>query len=264
MTARIIALCNQKGGVGKTTTSYHLARAAVVAGQRTLLIDADTQGNLSHVTVADLERDQLGLADVLTDRSRDGIADVAVPGIWDGLAVVPSTGNALASVGKELVIAGAGRESRLRDALAAVREDYDLILIDCAPSLDDVTINALTASDAVVVVTEPSLFSTDGLGQLIPTVASVQQHYNPQLTIAGIIVNRYEPRERGVRAAMDDLEGGAASHGLRILTPYIPKRTAIRDTEEAGAALDQAGRTEVRELSELYATHLRSIEGALR
>lgn len=262
MPAQIIALCNQKGGVGKTTTTYHLARAAVAAGRRTVLIDADTQGNLSHAAIAEIERGQAGLADVLTDHSDHTIADVAVPGIWEGLTVVPSTGNNLAAVSKELVIAGPGRESRLRDALAPVRETADLILIDCAPSLDDVTINVLTAADLIAVVTEPSLFSTDGLGQLLPTLASVRHHYNPKLAIGGVIVNRYAPQERGVQAAMADLEEGTGAHGIPLLEPYIPKRTAIRDTLEAGAALDQASRTETRELAELYAAHLHHLEGA--
>ena len=264
MTARIIALCNQKGGVGKTTTTYHLARAAVAAGERTLLIDADAQGNLSRVVVPDLERDQPGLADVLTDRSRDTITDVAVPGAWDGLTVVPSTGSGLTSVRDELVIAGAGRESRLREALRAIREDYDLVLIDCAPALDHITINALTAAGGAAVITEASLFSTDGLGQLLKTITSVTQHYNDALTVAGIIVNRYDPRERGVRAAMDDLTAGAASTGLRILEPHMPKRAAIRDAMESSTGLDQSRTTDVRELADLYTTHLRSLEGALK
>ena len=264
MTARIIATCNQKGGVGKTNTTFHLARAAVNAGRRTLLIDADPQGNLSDVAVPELERDQPSLADVLTERSSDGIADVAVPGAWDGLTVVPSVGSGLVPVRDELIIAGPGRESRLRDALALVAEDYDLVLIDCAPSLDQLTVNALTAADGVAVVTEASLFSTNGLAQLMRTVTTVREHYNRALRVAGIIVNRYDSRERGVRAAMDDLTAGAAAHQLEILEPHVPKRAAIRDAMEAGAGLDQDRRAEVRELADLYAAHLRTLEGAIQ
>ena len=103
------------------------------------------------------------------------------------------------------------------------------MLIDCAPALDQITVNALTASHGAAVVTEASLFSTDGLAQLIRTIATVRQHYNATLNIAGIIVNRYDAREKGVRAAMDELTEGAAAHGLSLLEPHIPKRAAIRD-----------------------------------
>ena len=264
MTSKIVAICNQKGGVGKTTTTFHLARAAVAEGRRTLLIDADPQGNLSSVTVPDLERDQPGLADVLTDRSSDGLADITVPGAWEGLSVAPSTGSGLAAVRDELVIAGAGRESRLRNALDAVSDSYDLVLIDCAPALDQITVNALTASHGAAVVTEASLFSTDGLAQLIRTIATVRQHYNPTLNIAGIIVNRYDAREKGVRAAMDELTEGAAAHGLSLLEPHIPKRAAIRDAIESGTGLDQARSAEARALANIYTAHLHSIEGALK
>lgn len=264
MNAKIVAICNQKGGVGKTTTTFHLARAAVAAGRRTLLIDADPQGNLSSVTVPDLERDQPSLADVLSDRSDDGLADIIVPGAWEGLSVAPSTGSGLVAVRDELVIAGAGRESRLRNALGAVHDSYDLVLIDCAPALDQLTVNALTAAHGAAVVTEASLFSTDGLAQLIRTITTVRQHYNAALEIAGIIVNRYDARERGVRAAMDELAEGATAHNLSLLEPHVPKRAAIRDAIESGTGLDQARSAEVRDLAAIYTAHLHSIEGALK
>ena len=119
MTARIYALCNQKGGVGKSTTAFHLARAAVLGGRRVLLVDNDPQGNLTSVTAAEpVEEDQAGLADVLSARAGERLRDVIVAGIWPGLDLVPTAGSTLGIVRDELIVAGPGREGRLREALA--------------------------------------------------------------------------------------------------------------------------------------------------
>src|SRR5690606_38184370 len=182
-TARIYALCNQKGGVGKSTTTFHLARAAVLRGERVLVVDNDPQGNLTAVAAAEeVSEDQAGLADVLSTRAPETVADVIVAGVWHSLNVVPTSGTTLGYVRDELVIAGAGREVRLREALASVKDDYDMILIDCAPSLDQLTINGLTAADDVVIVTHSKQWSLSGLAQLLETIENVRQYYNPELS----------------------------------------------------------------------------------
>lgn len=263
VTARIFALCNQKGGVGKSTTTFHLARAAVRAGRRVLAVDNDPQGNLTTIAAAeDVGEDQAGLADALSSRAPETIRDVIVPGVWPGLDVVPTSGVTLGYVRDELVIAGAGREGRLREALASVIDDYDLILIDCAPSLDQLTINGLTAADAVVVVTESKLFSANGLGQLLDTIENVRAYYNPRLTVAGVIVNKHEEKTVSGRTWLDELGQAITARGLRMLSPVVPKRVVISDAAEAARGLDEWGGSEASELGDMYADHLTAIEGA--
>jgi chromosome partitioning protein len=263
VTARILALCNQKGGVGKSTTTFHLARAAVQAGRRVLVVDNDPQGNLTSIAAAEaVDEDQAGLADALSSRAPETIRDVIVPGVWPGLDVVPTSGVTLGYVRDELVIAGAGREGRLRQALAQVIEEYDLVLIDCAPSLDQLTINGLTAANAVVVVTESKLFSANGLSQLLDTIDNVRAYYNPQLTVAGVIVNKHEEQTVSGRTWLDELRKAAEGRGLRLLSPLVPKRVVISDAAEAARGLDEWGSAEATALGAIYTDHLAVIEGA--
>lgn len=264
MTAIVIAVTNQKGGVGKSTTTFHLARAAVEKGYRVLLIDADPQGNLTSVTTAEpVMDDQAGLADVLSARAEETMRDVIVPGIWPGLDVVPTTGETLASVRDELVIAGAGREVRLREALAEVVEDYDVIMIDCAPSLDQLTLNSLTAANGAVIVTQSKLFSSNGLAKLLDNIENVRRYYNPGLTVAGVIVNAHEAGTVSGKTWLADLEEAAQGRALPVLHPPIPKRVVISDALEASRGLDEWGSSEAAALAPLYRDHLNSIEGAL-
>ena len=263
VTAQILALCNQKGGVGKSTTTFHLARAAVNAGRRVLAVDLDPQGNLTtSIAGESVDEDQAGLADALSARAPETLRDVIVPGLWEGLDLVPTVGITLGAVRDELVIAGAGRESRLREALSAARDDYDLILIDCAPSLDQLTSNGLTAADGVVVVTHSKLWSANGLSQLLDTIANVRAYYNPTLSVAGILINQHEENTVSGRAWVEDLTEAAEARSLSILTPPVPKRVVIADSVEASRGLDEWGTPEAATMSELYAAHLTSLEGA--
>lgn len=263
MTARVFALCNQKGGVGKSTTTFHLARAAVRRGSRVLVVDNDPQGNLTTIAAGEpVADDQAGLADALSARADETIRDVIVPGVWPGLDVVPTSGTTLGYVRDELVIAGAGREGRLREALAGVLDDYDLILIDCAPSLDQLTINGLTAADAVVVVTESKLFSANGLSQLLDTIENVKAYYNPRLAVAGVIINKHEDTTISGRTWLDQIGQAAEARGLRLLSPAIPKRVVISDAAEAARGLDEWGSEDAIALGAIYTDHLAAIEGA--
>ena len=183
--------------------------------------------------------------------------------LWPGLDVVPTSGVTLGYVRDELVIAGAGREGRLREALAGVAGDYDVILIDCAPSLDQLTINGLVAAHGVIVVTHSKLWSANGLAQLLDTIESVRAYYNPKLCVAGIIVNQHEEQTVSGRTWLGELAQAAESRGLSVLSPPIPKRVVIADATEAARGLDEWGTAEATSLGQLYAGHLTTIEGAL-
>lgn len=253
--ALILAACNQKGGVGKSTTIYHLTRAAVLAGHRVLVVDADPQGNVTSVLTNDVEEDDAGLADVLTDRAPEVLADVIVPGIWEGLDVVPTTGETLGRVRDELVIAGAGREARIKNALSAARGEYDLILIDCGPSLDQLVINALTAADGVLIVTQTKLWSANGLAKLLSTIDAVKDGYNPRLSVAAVAINQHESRTIGGAHWEAELQSATEARGIPLLSPPIPKRQAIADATEVSQGLDE-GDVAARAIGEIYSAYI--------
>lgn len=262
MTARSLVFCNQKGGVGKTTTAFYLARAAVIAGRRVLLVDLDPQGNVTSAATAEpVAEDQAGVADALSTRASETLRDVIVAGIWVGLSVAPTSGETLGYVRDELVIAGAGREGRLREAVADLAEDYELILIDCPPSLDQLTINGLTAAAGVVIVTQSKLWSTNGLAHLLTTIDNVRQYYNPTLTVAGVVVNQHEEHTVGGKHWRDELNHAAHTRELPVLDPPVPKRVVIADAVEAARGLDEWGTSDAKTLAEIYTTYLHALEG---
>jgi chromosome partitioning protein len=257
--ATVVALTNQKGGVGKTTTTRNLARAGQRQGWRVLVVDADPQHNLSEAIGAEeLPEDVAGLADALSARTEATLADVIVPTIWEGVDLVPAGGDVLEAVRDELVVAGAGRESRLRQGLEAVRADYDVILIDCRPALDQLTVNALTAADVVAIVTNPELFSANGIAKLRRTIEAVREHYNPGLRIGGVLINHHEQAGTiQTRHWVTELSDA----GLPVLEPAIPRHTWIGSANAQGVALDElhpAGEA----VAEIYAAHLATLIGA--
>lgn len=268
MSAKIIAVVNQKGGVGKTTTACNLTRAAVAAGRRVLLLDCDPQGNATTaLTAEEFEDDQAGLADVLSARADETIADVIVPGVWSGLDVVPTAGTALAAVRDELVVAQIGREARLRKALAQVRDNYDVIVIDTAPSIDSLTINALVAADAAAVVSECELFSLDGVVAVLGSIEQVRAHYNPGLVLGAILANGKPARSREADAGWAELQDAAAAQGWPLIPEPIPLRGFISSAVKNGEALDDLrgrDRTAAATVATTYTRLLTTIEGAIR
>jgi chromosome partitioning protein len=250
----VAAMCNQKGGVGKTTTAVNLARAAHLRGMRALIVDLDPQANTTTTLLGQAPQpDVETLADVLSARTDATAADVIVSTGWKGVDVMPSGGDALADVGAELVTMGPGREHRLNEALSKLDGGYELVLLDSPPALDQLTINALTASDRAIVVTTAALFSADGIARLMRTITAVQQYSNPRLTLAGVVVNCFEERTRRQRHWMTELTEHAPAP---VWQPPVPKATWIAEAIEAGVGLDEWGSPQARVLADTYDHYL--------
>ena len=188
--ARIISVANQKGGVGKTTTTVNLGACLAQDGKKVLLIDSDAQGNATSglgVRKPDVKQD---IYDVLVNEV--SIKETIIKTSRENLSIVPAT---LQLAGAEIELTSMmARESRLKSALAEVSDEYDFILVDCPPSLGHLTINAFTASDAILIPVQCEYYALEGLSQLLNTVRLVQKHFNPGLEIEGVLLTIYDAR----------------------------------------------------------------------
>lgn len=257
----VVSFSNQKGGVGKTTTTHHMADAGRRAGLRVLVIDADPQGNLTAgITQGRLSPDQVGLADVLSKQTQLPISEVVIPTGWEGVDLIPTVGEGLAVVSSELIVTATGRELKLRRALESYLSesdlDYDLVLIDCPPAIDQLMINALVASTHVVAVTQTRLFSMDGLARLVQNIGDVIEAYNQQLQIAGFLVNQFEKQLTTAQQRKRELVEAAAELGVPVMEPSIPKRTMIAETVEDGESLMDRGGEDATRLAGIYDSYL--------
>ncbi|MBB5514472.1 chromosome partitioning protein [Rubricella aquisinus] len=190
--ARIIALTNQKGGVGKTTTAINLSTALAAVGKRVLLIDLDPQGNASTGLGIDASNRDVSTYDMLLDGR--SLVDVSRETIVPGMFIAPASVD-LSSADVQLA-EDRGRLHRLKDATEEVRGTYDYILIDCPPSLNMLTLNAMAAADSVLVPLQCEFFALEGLTQLMKTVREVSQTVNRSLKIEGIVLTMYDRRNK--------------------------------------------------------------------
>jgi chromosome partitioning protein len=225
--SRIVAVANQKGGVGKTTTAINLAASVASRGYRVLLVDFDPQGNASSGVGYPRNKVELSIYDALVGDVT--ISDVIRPTEITTLFVAPATTDL---VGAEIELIGADRRERfLADALAPIVEQFDYIVIDCPPSLGILTLNALVAADSVVVPMQAEYFALEGLSALTSTIEKVRAAYNPRLVIDGVLFTMYDTRTNLASQVRGEV---AAYFGDKVFENTVPRNVRLSEAPSHG------------------------------
>jgi len=225
--AQIIAIANQKGGVGKTTTAVNLAASLAAAEKRTLLVDMDPQGNASSGVGIDKQSLDTTIYNVLLGEV--SAESAVLPTELEHLRIMPATPDL---IGAEVeLVSVVDRERKLQDALKLVSKDYDYVLIDCPPSLGLLTVNALTAADSVLIPLQCEYYAMEGLSQLMATIDLIRQELNPELTLQSILLTMFDPRNNLSHQVSEEIR----SHfGQQVFSTIIPRNVRLSEAPSFG------------------------------
>lgn len=225
--AKIIAIANQKGGVGKTTTAVNLSACLAFKGKKVLVIDIDPQGNTTSGLGVDKTKVDNSIYDVIINEVplNETLAETKLPTLW----MSPSNIH-LAGAEVELVSV-MSRETRLKFALSRARKEYDFIIIDCPPSLGLLTVNALTAADTILVPIQCEYYALEGLSQLMNTVKIVQKHLNPDLEVEGVVLTMFDAR---TNLSIQVVEEVKKYFGNKVYRTIIPRNVRLSEAPSYG------------------------------
>ena len=229
--SRIIAVANQKGGVGKTTTAINLAACLAEAGKKVLTIDLDPQGNMTSGLGVDKNEVENTVYELMLDECsvKESMTDTIV----DGMKIIPSNVNL---AGAEIELLGINeKEYILKNAVDYIRDDFDFSIIDCPPSLNMLTINAMTTADSVLVPIQCEYYALEGLSQLMHTIDLVQQRLNPDLLIEGIVFTMYDVR---TNLSVQVVENVRSNLDTKIYDTLIPRNIRLAEAPSHGLPIN--------------------------